>query len=175
MKRRPRMLPMCALGQRQTFALQQLMSASLIGRFGSSVSRLSISAASMSLAGSCFSSESAPGPFHDGIRERGGTIYGAALPSMSGRPKQTFDLTSSIVPRGTSFHRVVELAFSPIGFDLALSCRYSFFPAPAELGAVNPDAMHDDGQPARQCDDRLFHATTPGDLHRPGLEPGPFG
>ncbi len=36
---------------------------------------------SMSLAGSCFSPESAHRPFHDGIRGRGGTIFGAALPS----------------------------------------------------------------------------------------------
>ena len=34
----------------------------------------SIAAVSMSLTGSCFSSESAPGPFHYGIRGRGGTI-----------------------------------------------------------------------------------------------------
>ena len=38
------------------------MSASLIGRFGSSAFRLSIAPVSMSLAGSCFSSESAPRP-----------------------------------------------------------------------------------------------------------------
>src|SRR6202035_1110295 len=31
--------------------------------------------------GSCFSSESAPRPFQYGIRRRGGTIFGAALPS----------------------------------------------------------------------------------------------
>ena len=37
---------------------------------------------STSLAGSRFSSESAPGPFHHGVRERGGTIYGAALPAV---------------------------------------------------------------------------------------------
>src|SRR5215813_3821213 len=36
---------------------------------------------SMSLAGSCFSSESAPRPFHHGIRRQGGTIFRAALPS----------------------------------------------------------------------------------------------
>ena len=57
------------------------MSASLIGRSGSSTFRLSTTAVSMSLAGSCFSSESAPRPFHHGIRRRGGTIFGAALPS----------------------------------------------------------------------------------------------
>src|ERR1700686_4299340 len=55
--------------------------ASLIGRLGSSVFRLSIVAVSMSLTGSCFSSESAPRPFHDGSRRRGGTIYWTALPS----------------------------------------------------------------------------------------------
>jgi hypothetical protein len=41
-----------------------------------------------------------------------GTIFGSALPSSDGRSKQTCDLTSSIVPRGTSFHRAVELGFS---------------------------------------------------------------
>jgi hypothetical protein len=43
-------------------------SASLIGRLRSSTFRLSATAVSMSLTGSCFSSESAPGPFHHGIR-----------------------------------------------------------------------------------------------------------
>jgi hypothetical protein len=56
-------------------------SASLIGRLGSSTFRLSATAVSMSLTGSRFSSESAPGPFHHGIRGRGGTISSAALPS----------------------------------------------------------------------------------------------
>src|SRR3954466_1971668 len=57
------------------------MSASLIGRLGSSTFRLSTTAVSMSPAGSRFSSESAPRPFHHGIRGRGGTIFTAALPS----------------------------------------------------------------------------------------------
>ena len=103
------------------------MSASLIGRLGSSAFRLSTAAVSMSLTGSCFSSESAPRPFHHGIRGRGGTIFGSALPSDDGRSKRTYDLTSSIVPRGTSFHRSVELEFPPIGFDPArLSCCCGF-------------------------------------------------
>ena len=63
------------------WAPSNAMSASLIGRLGSSTFRLSTTAVSMSLAGSCFSSESAPRPFHHGIRGRGGTIYWAALPS----------------------------------------------------------------------------------------------
>ena len=55
---------------------------SLIGRLGSSAFRLSTTTVSMSLTGSCFSSESAPRPFHHGIRRRGGTIFWAALPSV---------------------------------------------------------------------------------------------
>ena len=57
------------------------MPASLIGRLGSSTFRLSTTSVSMSLAGSRFSSDSAPRPFHHGIRERGGTICATALPS----------------------------------------------------------------------------------------------
>src|SRR5437899_5288282 len=89
------------------------MSASLIGRLGSSTFRLSTSVAvSVSLAGSCFSSDSAPGPFHHGIRRRGGTILSAAL---------------------RSYRQQVQ----------------------ADI-------------------DRLLHPAVPGDLHGPGLEPGPL-
>jgi len=48
--------------------------------------------------------------------------------------KRTYDLTSSIVPRGTSFHQAVELERSPVRFD---SVRFSYrrrLPGPAELG-----------------------------------------
>ena len=69
-------------GRKRRFGCASAMSASLIGHSGSSTFRLSTTTAvSMSLTGSCFSSESAPRPFHYGIRERGGTIYCAALPS----------------------------------------------------------------------------------------------
>ena len=80
------------------------------------------------------------------------------------RSKRTSELTSSIVPRGTSFPRWVELEFSPIAFgDLRLSCHCGL-PGPAELGAINPYAVHDHGQPARQRHDRLLHPAAPGDL-----------
>ena len=67
----------------------------------------------------------------------------------------------------------VELEFPPIGIDPARfsSCCRGLFPGPPELGAVNPYAVHDHGQPARQCHDSLLHPAAPGDLHRPGLEP----
>jgi hypothetical protein len=63
---------------------------------------------------------------------------------------------SPIVPRGTSFHRTVEFECSPITLDAKqLSCCFNLS-GPAELGTVNPDAVHDHGQPARQRHDRLF-------------------
>ena len=62
-----------------------------------------------------------------------------------GRSKQTRELTSSIVPRGTSFHHLVELEFPPvvIGFTSASCC--CSFSAPSELGAISPDAVHNHG------------------------------
>src|SRR6266702_7032016 len=63
--------------------------------------------------------------------------------------KRTCELTSSIVPRGTSFHRSVELEFPPIGFDPRRSSCGCNLPGPAELGAVNPDAVHDANRRAR--------------------------
>ena len=64
-----------------------------------------------------------------------------------GRSKRTYELTSSIVPRGTSFHRAVELDFPPLGFNPARfsCCRRGFFQSPSELGAIDPDAVQDHG------------------------------
>src|SRR5450759_2424750 len=110
-----------------------------------------------------------------GFEDEAEQSFGRPCRQSDGRSKRTCELTSSIVPRGTSFHHSVELECFPIAFDPELlSCRGYFFPGPAELGAVNPYAVHDHGQPARQRHDRLFHPAVPGDLHRPGLEPGPF-
>ena len=82
-----------------------------------------------------------------------------------------YELTSSIVPRGTSFHRLVELAFPSIGFDPARfsCCCRGLFLGPAELSAINPYAVHDHSQPARQGHNRLFYPAAPGNLHRPPL------
>ena len=84
-----------------------ITSASLIGRSGSSAFRLSTTSVSMSLAGSCFSSDSAPRPFQCGIRERGGTIYWSALPS-DGRQVQA-DIRTHLI------HRPARDIFPPLG------------------------------------------------------------
>src|SRR5271169_6730945 len=55
------------------------------------------------------------------------------------RSKLPHELTSSIVPRGTSFHCLVELEYPPIAFDPARpSCRCDFS-GPLKFGAVYPD------------------------------------
>ena len=64
---------------------------------------------------------------------------------LNGRSKRTPELTSSIVPRGTSFHRWVELEFPPIAFDPAQPLCRCHVPGPTELGTINPDAVHDHG------------------------------
>ncbi len=144
-------------------------SASLIGRLGSSAFRPSTKTVSTSLASTCFSSESAPRPFHHGIRGRGGTIFRAALPSAG--PSGLANSPHPSSREGHHFHRVVELEFPPVVIgSTSLSCHCGFS-GPAELGAVSPDAVHDYGQPSRQRDNRSFHPAPSGNLHRPGLEP----
>src|SRR6478672_8822131 len=90
-------------------------SASLIGRLGSSAFRPSTTTVSTSLAGSCFSSESAPRPFHHGIRGRGGTIFRAALPSIE-RQVQA-DVRTHLI------HRPARDIFPPLGGTRVFSYR----------------------------------------------------
>jgi hypothetical protein len=116
------------------------------------------------------------GPSIMGFENEVEQSFGRPCRQTNGRSKRTCELTSSIVPRGTSFHRSVELECPSIGLDAARfsCCCCGLFSGPAELGAVNPYAVHDHSQPACQGHDRLFHPAAPGDLHRPGFEPGPF-
>src|SRR5262245_24292942 len=79
---------------------------------GSSTFRLSTTPVSMSLTGSRFSSDSAPRPFHHGdFEDEVEQSFGRPCRQYDSRSKRTNDLTSSIVPRGTSFHRWVDLRF----------------------------------------------------------------
>src|SRR5262245_35913384 len=152
------------------------MSASLIGRSGSS-------ALSDYPPPQCQCRSRARASLRN--RHQGPSIMGFEdkVEQSSGRPcrqtdgwsKRTCELTSSIVPRGTSFHRSVELECPPIAYDVArFSCCRGLFPGPAELSAVNPYAVQDHSQTTGQGDDRLLHPAAPGDLHRPGLKPRPF-
>src|SRR6266702_1292659 len=92
------------------------MSASLIGRSGSSTFRPSTIAVSISLAGSRFSSESAPRPFHHGIRGRGGTIFWSALPSDE-RQVQA-DMRTHLI------HRPARDTIPPLGGVRVTPCAF---------------------------------------------------
>ena len=69
---------------------------------------------------------------------------------MYDRYCQQSELTSSIVPRRTSFHRHVDLCCLLIG---RLGGDRRALPCPAELGAVTPHAMQYHGQPTCERDD----------------------
>ena len=95
------------------------------------------------------------GPSIMGSEDEAEQSFGRPYRQTNGRSKRPSGLTSSIVPRGTSFHRWLELGFSPIGFDparLSCCCR-GLFPGPAELCAINPYAVQNHGQSARQGHD----------------------
>jgi len=147
------------------------MSASLIGRLGQALSGYP------PLQCRCRSRARASlrtrhqGPSIMGFEDKVEQSFGRPCRQCDGRFKRKCELTSSIVPRGTSFHRWVISGF--LLFDLILFSRCDDRPGPSEFGAVNPDAMHDHGQPTCQRHDRLLHPAVPGNLHRPGLEPRP--
>ena len=86
-----------------------------------------------------------------GFEDEAEQSYGRPYRQCNGGSKQTNELTSSIVPQGTSFHRSVELEFPPIACDPArLSCRCDL-QGPAELSPVDPYAVHDHSEPAGQA------------------------
>ena len=100
------------------------MSASLIGRFGSSAFRLSPPQCQCRSRARASLRNRHQGPSIMGFEDEVERSYGRPCRQTNGRSKQTCELTSSIVPRGTSCHRSVELEFPSIAFDLVRpSCR----------------------------------------------------
>ena len=151
------------------------MSASLVGRLGSSAFRLSTNssvdvARGLSLL---FGHGTKALPSWDSKTRWNNLSVGLAIglaPGPSGH-------TNSPHPSSREGHHSTtwwSSSFLPvvIGFTSASCC--CSFSGPSELGAISPDAVHDDGQPSRQRDNRSFHPAPSGNLHRPGLEPRPF-
>ena len=106
----------------------------------------------------------------DEVEPSGGRPYRYSY----GRHKNRSDLTSSFVPRGTPSARGggnQSLRLSVYSSLAVPSGRCSFLFRPAELRAVNPDAVHDHGKPARQRHDCPLQSAVPGDGHGPGFEP----
>ena len=88
------------------------MSASLIGRSGSSAFRLSTnSSVDVAHGLALLFGLGTKGPSIMGFEDEVEQSFGRPCRQCDGRFKRTYELTSSIVPRGTSFHRTVELEF----------------------------------------------------------------
>ena len=111
------------------------------------------------------------GPSIMGFEDEVEQSFGRPCRQTNGRSKRTCELTSSIVPRGTSFHRSVEFEFPPIGLDAA-----RFHAAVVACSRVQRNSVPSThmrciitANRRGQGRDRLFHPATPGDLHRPAL------
>jgi hypothetical protein len=125
------------------------MSASLIGRLGSSTFRLSTTPVSMSLTGSRFSSESAPRPFHHGSKTRWNNLRRGLAVRRTAGPSGHANSPHPSSRKGHHSTARWSSEFPSIGLDPArFSCCRRLFLGPAERGAVDPDAVHDHGQGA---------------------------
>ena len=97
--------------------------ASLIGRLGSSTFRLSTAACRCCSRARASLRNRHQGPSIMGFEDEAEQSIGRPCRQTNGGSKRPSELTSSIVPRGTSCHHAVELEFPPIGFDPArFSC-----------------------------------------------------
>ena len=169
---RCRLVARCVISQRRNHLV-----ASLIGRLGSSAFKLSTtnkcrchSRARASLR----NRHQGPSISWDSRMRRNYLSGGLAVR----RTADPSDQANSPQPSSRKGHHSTtrwSSRFPSMAFDLLrLSCRFSCLSGPAELGAIDPDAVHDHRQSTRQRHDRLFHPAAPGDLHRPRLEPGPL-
>ena len=138
--------------------MRRPMPASLIGPSGSSTFRLSINAVSMSLAGSCYSPESAPGP-----------LYGAFLSRRFGRapffssPVSLFDLKAVSSSRFRTSLELARAGAVKVGRRANLA-TYSTLPRP-HLDSFEHDGTawcgsDDDDQRGARLRARINRATT---------------
>src|SRR5262245_40643572 len=97
------------LAQMRPHAMSAQMSASLIGRLGSSASDYPPRQCECRSRARASLRNWHQGPSIMGFEDEVEQSFGRPCRQSDGRSKQTCELTSSIVPRGTSFHRSVEL------------------------------------------------------------------
>ena len=120
---------------------------SLIGRLRSSAFRLSTTAASASLAGSCFSSESAQGPSSMGSEDKVEQSLGRPCP-MTG-PSGHANSPHPSSREGRHSTAWWSSKYPPIAFDPERTSYRCSSSGPSELAAISPDAVHNDGQASR--------------------------
>jgi hypothetical protein len=153
----------------------QVTSASLIGRLGSSAFRLSTnSSVDVAHGLSLLFGLGTKGPSIMGFEDEVEQSFGRPCRQCDGRFKRTYELTSSIVPRGTSFHRGVELDF--LLSHLILHSSQATATSLVHRNSVPSTHMRCMITAKRRASATIafFIPRCPGDLHRPGLEPGPF-
>src|SRR5262245_16636703 len=122
-----------------------LMSASLIGRLGSSVQAIHLSGVDVAHGlVLLFGIGTKAVPSWDSRTRRNNLLVGLAVSGTVG-PSGHANSPHPSSREGHHSTTAVELECPPIGLDLArLSCRCGgLFPGPAELGAIDPDAVHD--------------------------------
>ena len=83
------------------------------------------------------------------------------------------DIANSPHPSSREGHHSTTWWSSSYSLCILLRCHAAVTASLVQRNSVpsTPEPVYDHGQPACQGDDRLFHSATPGDLHRPSLQP----
>jgi len=111
----------------------------LIGHSGSSAFRLSTTAVSMSLAGSRFSPDSAPRPFHHGFEDEVEQSFGRLAVNVTAGSSGCTNSPHPSSREGHHSHRSVELECPSIGLDAArFLCLLLLWPVLGSSGTRCP-------------------------------------
>src|ERR1700730_16879253 len=117
------------------------------------------------LAGPTVLSAVGVSPPHDGVRGRWRFNVAIAVALSDARTKSV-ELTIAIVPAGTSFPAVSRNSVMPsLGSNLL---------RPVELGSIDPHAMQNNRELARDRNLGLAEPIALGEPHPPSLHGGPF-
>src|ERR1051325_10446767 len=142
---------------------------SAIGRFCSLIPGLGVNLATIILAGSTVLSAVGACPPHDGVRRRW-RIKVASAVALSGARTKSDDLTTATVPAGTTFPAVSRELYDLLVRALRGDCLLR----PVELGPLDPHAVQDDRELARDSDLRLAEPVALDEPRAPSLESRPF-
>jgi hypothetical protein len=130
---------------------------------------LGVNLSTIILAGSTVLSAVGACPPHDGVRRRW-RINVASAVALSGARTKSDDLTTATVPAGTTFPAVSRELYDLLVRALRGDCLLR----PVELGPLDPHAVQDDRELARDSDLRLAEPVALDEPRAPSLESRPF-
>ena len=133
-------------------------------RYCSLIPGLGVKLSTTILAGPTVLSAVGACPPHDGVRCRWRINVESAVALSSARQASS-DLTTAIVPAGTSFPAV-----SREPCDLLMVLRGGLLCRPVELGPIDPHAMQNDREFSRDSDLGLAEPTALSEPHPPSLQ-----